>query len=100
MWQNLYPGRPADEVPIGHITNGVHLLGWMKGPVRRFWKRKLGVQPVLAESDSPPGDSTRFWAAKPPPAWEAAVNSLEFWQRMAEPSFISDEEILSLRYKL
>jgi len=27
MWQCLYPGRPADEVPIGHITNGVHLLG-------------------------------------------------------------------------
>src|ERR1051326_6482991 len=42
MWQCLYPGKAADEVPIGHITNGVHLLGWMKGPVRRFWRRRLG----------------------------------------------------------
>src|SRR6266496_2083154 len=30
MWQGLYPGKAADDVPIGHITNGIHLLGWMK----------------------------------------------------------------------
>jgi glucan phosphorylase len=29
---------PEDKVPIGHITNGIHLLGWMKGPVRQFWR--------------------------------------------------------------
>ncbi len=41
MWHCLYPDRPVEQVPIGHITNGVHLLGWMKGTVRRFWRRKL-----------------------------------------------------------
>ena len=41
MWQVLFPGKTVEEVPIGHITNGIHLLGWMKGPVRRFWRRKL-----------------------------------------------------------
>ena len=76
MWQCLYPGRPTDEVPIGHITNGVHLLGWMKGPVRRFWRRKIG------------------------PTWESGVNSPEFWQQVANPDFISDEEIWALRYNL
>src|SRR5580704_14678990 len=25
MWTGLYPGKPEDEVPIGHITNGVHV---------------------------------------------------------------------------
>src|SRR4029079_17861152 len=57
MWQSLYPGRPADEVPIGHITNGIHLLGWMKGPVRRFWRRKLfsGVE------SSASGETTTFF---------------------------------------
>ena len=24
MWQSLWPGVPVDEVPIGHVTNGVH----------------------------------------------------------------------------
>ena len=41
MWQALYPGVPVDQVPIGHITNGIHLLGWMKGSVRQFWRKKL-----------------------------------------------------------
>ena len=27
-------------MPIGHITNGIHLLGWMKGSVRQFWRRE------------------------------------------------------------
>ena len=25
MWTGLYPGKPEDAVPIGHITNGVHV---------------------------------------------------------------------------
>ncbi len=29
MWTALYPDRPVAEVPIGHITNGVHPLFWM-----------------------------------------------------------------------
>ena len=24
MWHNLWPGVPPDEVPIGHVTNGIH----------------------------------------------------------------------------
>jgi len=76
MWHCLYPDKSPDEVPIGHITNGVHLLGWMKGPVRRFWRRKLG------------------------PTWESSVNSADFWQRLTDPEFIADEEIWALRYNL
>ena len=44
MWQCLYPGTPVDQVPIGHITNGIHLLGWMKGTARQFWRKKLTVR--------------------------------------------------------
>ncbi|MCX6927215.1 MAG: alpha-glucan family phosphorylase, partial [Verrucomicrobia bacterium] len=46
MWHCLYPDRAVEQVPIGHITNGVHLLGWMKGTVRRFWQRKLADNPA------------------------------------------------------
>jgi starch phosphorylase len=76
MWHCLYPDRPVEQVPIGHITNGIHLMGWMKGPVRRFWRRKLG------------------------PDWDAEVNTPEFWARLLEPDFVSDEELWALRYRL
>ncbi len=76
MWQCLYPDKPVDEVPIGHITNGIHLMGWMKGPVRSFWRRRLGAD------------------------WDRNIHSAAFWERMLDPSFVSDEELWALRYRL
>jgi len=76
MWKPLYPDKSEEDVPIGHITNGIHLVGWMKGPVRRFWKSKLGL------------------------SWDKDINEPEFWQRMLDPEFVSDEELWALRYRL
>jgi glycogen phosphorylase len=42
MWQPLFPGRPVDEVPIGHVTNGVHVPTWLRGPMRELLDRHLG----------------------------------------------------------
>lgn len=41
MWTGLYPGRMADEVPIGHITNGVHALSWLAPAMRQMFDRHL-----------------------------------------------------------
>lgn len=43
MWTGLYPGRLADEVPIGHITNGVHALSWLAAPMRQMFDRHLAT---------------------------------------------------------
>ena len=43
MWQPLYPGRPEEEVPIGHVTNGVHLPTWMAPPMRSLLAAHLGA---------------------------------------------------------
>jgi starch phosphorylase len=101
MWQCLWPDRAVDQVPIGHITNGIHLLGWMKGPVRRFWRRKLNANTQGAAGAGPvfAGQETEFWKNKDS-RWEAAINDPAFWQKMADPSFISDEELWALRYRL
>ncbi|MBN2498204.1 MAG: alpha-glucan family phosphorylase [Deltaproteobacteria bacterium] len=42
MWQPLWPGRRAHEVPIGHITNGVHVASWLAPEMRRLYVRHLG----------------------------------------------------------
>ncbi|HLY63060.1 MAG TPA: alpha-glucan family phosphorylase [Terriglobia bacterium] len=43
MWTGLYPGRSADEVPIGHITNGVHVPSWLAPQMFRLYDRHLGT---------------------------------------------------------
>jgi starch phosphorylase len=42
MWQKLWPQIPVDEVPIGHITNGVHLQSWTSLEMKRLYDRYLG----------------------------------------------------------
>ena len=39
MWQHLFPEKTVAEVPIGHITNGVHAKTWASGYTELFWKK-------------------------------------------------------------
>jgi starch phosphorylase len=43
MWQPLWPGRAVEDVPIGYVTNGVHLPTWIGGPMRDLLDRHLGA---------------------------------------------------------
>ena len=42
LWAALWPDRRPDEVPIGHVTNGVHIPTWMGAPMRELLDRHLG----------------------------------------------------------
>ncbi len=42
MWRVLWPDRDVDDVPIAHVTNGVHVPSWVGGPMRRLLDRHLG----------------------------------------------------------
>jgi len=41
MWQVLWPNRPEAEVPIGHITNGVHVLSWIAPQMHKLFETRL-----------------------------------------------------------
>jgi glycogen phosphorylase len=43
MWHALWPDRPVDEVPIAHVTNGVHIPTWIGPPMRELLDRHLGA---------------------------------------------------------
>jgi starch phosphorylase len=43
MWTNLFRGKPEDDVPIGHITNGVHVPSWLAPQMSRLYDRHLGT---------------------------------------------------------
>jgi starch phosphorylase len=42
MWRPLFDVASDDEVPIGHVTNGVHVPTWMAPPMHRLLDRYLG----------------------------------------------------------
>ncbi len=41
MWASLWPWRAEEEIPIGHITNGVHLGSWLAPQMRQLYDRTL-----------------------------------------------------------
>jgi starch phosphorylase len=43
MWKGLSPGKSEDRVPIGHITNGVHVPSWLAPQMSRLYDRHLGA---------------------------------------------------------
>jgi starch phosphorylase len=57
MWRDLWPAIPVEELPISHITNGVHPGSWISDDMRTLYDRYLG--PSWFEE---PGD-TRVWQA-------------------------------------
>jgi glycogen phosphorylase len=42
MWRRLFSERSEDRVPIGHITNGVHVPSWLAPQMRQVYDRHLG----------------------------------------------------------
>jgi starch phosphorylase len=52
MWTPLFPGRSEDAVPIGHITNGVHVPTWIAPQMVRLYDKHLGVGWMQRASDS------------------------------------------------
>ncbi|MCX6136119.1 MAG: alpha-glucan family phosphorylase [Ignavibacteriales bacterium] len=76
MWKDLYPGTPVSKVPIGHITNGIHIASWKNEITDQFWYSKLG-------SD-----------------WGGHFLSPGFWKEASSPSVVTDEELWALRYEL
>ncbi len=66
MWQFLWPGVDADEVPIDAITNGVHTPSWVAPEMDGLFKRYLGED------------------------WASRVDDADMWARVAD---IPDAEL-------
>jgi starch phosphorylase len=44
MWHNIWPNVPAEEIPIGHVTNGVHTRSWLSPQMVRLFDRYLSLR--------------------------------------------------------
>jgi starch phosphorylase len=65
MWQNVWPSVPANETPIGHVTNGVHFRSWISLEMNQLYDRYLG--PKWPEE---PTDQQRWQRVQAIPAEE------------------------------
>ena len=52
MWNFLWPERDEEDVPITHVTNGVHTANWIARRMRLLFDQHLGAD-WLARLDDP-----------------------------------------------
>jgi glycogen phosphorylase len=68
MWNEIWKGVPESEVPIGHVTNGVHFRSWVSFEMNQLYDRYLG--PKWREE---PAD-TKLWQRV------EAIPAAELWR--------------------
>ncbi|HSC78235.1 MAG TPA: alpha-glucan family phosphorylase [Candidatus Acidoferrales bacterium] len=44
LFQRFFPALPENEVPIGHVTNGVHIRNWVSREMHQLFDRYLGTE--------------------------------------------------------
>ncbi|MCU1261978.1 MAG: alpha-glucan phosphorylase [Bryobacterales bacterium] len=67
MWHELWPQIPVSEIPITHVTNGVHLPSWLNGDLADLFDQYIE------------------------PGWREHHTNSESWKLVKE---IPDEELL------
>ena len=51
LFAPLFPHWPVDEVPVGHVTNGVHMPTWDSAAADELWTKACGKDRWLGKSD-------------------------------------------------
>jgi len=69
MWQELWPSRTPEEIPIYHITNGVHTTTWLAMPMARLYSRYHG------EDWAERAHQIDIWANI------ESIDNVEFWEQ-------------------
>ncbi len=53
MWRDLWKGVPIPEIPIGHVTNGIHTPSYVGLPIKTLLDTHLGEQWLHATPEDP-----------------------------------------------
>ncbi|MDY7077545.1 MAG: alpha-glucan family phosphorylase [Chloroflexota bacterium] len=69
MWQSVWPDKPAEQVPISHVTNGIHVPAWVGEAMNRIYRKYLGPDWIERHDDLVPWErildvpDDELWAA-------------------------------------
>lgn len=73
MWQKVYPGIPTHEIPIGHVTNGIHTFSWLHREMITLFDEHFGSE------------------------WRKEIRNQNFWKKIYE---IPDEQLWNLKSQM
>jgi glycogen phosphorylase len=63
LFESLFPHWPQNEVPVGHVTNGIHVPTWDSAPADDLWTQACGKGRWLGTMETLEQDIRRVSAA-------------------------------------
>jgi len=72
MWRSLWPEKKDKEIPIDHVTNGIHVPSWIGGAMHRTYRKHLS--PDWVERHDDPTLWERILDAPDDELWNAHVH--------------------------
>ena len=100
IFNNVWPGIPENEVPITHVTNGIHTLTWLSPKLRdlydryleKNWKDHLYDREIWNRIDDVPADV--LWRVH----CDLKVKMVNFLrERLRQQRLVNNESIESIR---
>src|SRR4029079_8254756 len=85
LFRPLFPRWPEDEVPIAHVTNGVHMPTWDSAPADDLWTEACGKSRWLGTTETLEQDIRRVSDAQICQFRAAASKSLVEYVRERVP---------------
>ena len=73
LFEPLFPRWPEDEIPVGHVTNGVHMPSWDSAAADELWTKACGKNRWLGTTETLERDIRR-------------VSDVELWQMRTNAS--------------
>jgi starch phosphorylase len=64
IFQPLFPHWPENELPVGYVTNGIHVPTWDSGPADNLWTEACGKDRWLGTAQNLERDIRRVSDAK------------------------------------
>jgi starch phosphorylase len=68
MWAHLWPWRVEEEIPLGHITNGVHVDSWLAWQMKQLFDRFFPIDWMNRMGE--PEVWQKIWEVDPGELWE------------------------------
>lgn len=98
LFKPLFPHWPADEVPVGHVTNGVHMPTWDSEAADNLWTQACGKNRWLGTTENLEKNircvsDARLWQFRSVARMSLVEYARERWSRQLATSGASPETV-------
>jgi starch phosphorylase len=103
LFQPLFPHWPEEEIPIGHVTNGVHMPTWDSAPADDLWTESCGKDRWLGTAENLELDirrvsDARLWQFRTAASKSLVEYARERLSRLLASSGAMPEEVEAVKH--